>query len=203
MYINISSDFSDLVKALRTLPDKIQGKVLVPALKDVSKLGRTQAIRGITSEFNIDRPTVSSSFSIQITKENTLLSNGITHKAELVASSGRRRAFNAVRFMERKIFLSASRKRSRAGTKNQIHIRVLKTGSFKTLGKNAFLGNKGRTVFRVIPGTKKLEPISTIGVSQMFSTRRINEVVLERMRDNLVRYIDYSLQRIANNLRGS
>ena len=54
----------------------------------------------------------------------------------------------------------------------------VKRGSTKPL-PGAFIGNKGRTVFRRV-GKKRLpiEPVQTIDVAQMFNTRRINEVVL-------------------------
>lgn len=203
MQISLKTDFPGLVQILKQLPDKIQKRVLVPALKDVSKIGRTQAIRNITREFNIDRATVSSSFNIKVEKVPSSKPTGIAYSAALIASSGNRRAFNVVRFIEKKTTIATARRRSKNSTQNQLHIKVLKSGPFKSLGKNAFLGNKGRTVFRRIPGTKKIEPISTIGISQMFSARRINEPVAEKMKDSLLRYIDYSLVRILKNIKSA
>jgi hypothetical protein len=203
MQISLNSDFPDLINNIRQLPEKIQKKVLVPALKDVSKLGRTQAIRSIGQEFNLDRPTISSAFSIKVSKDPSFSVNGIAYQATLTASSGRKRAFNIIRFLEKKITLAQSRKRRKSGSQSQLHVKVLKSGGFKSLGKNAFIFKNGKTVFRRIPNSKKIEPISTIGISQMFSTRRLKEPTVFKMKSSLLRYIQYSLDRYLKNIKGA
>lgn len=203
MQIILSTNFPDLVNNLKQLPEKIQKKILVPALKDVSKLGRTQMIRGITQEFNIDRSTVSQSFSIRVSKDPTFNSTGVAYQSTITASSGRKRAFNIIRFIEKRITLTQGRKRKKSGTQRQLHVKVLKAGGFKSLGKNAFIFKNGKIVFRRIPGTKKIEPISTIGISQMFNTRRLKEPAVFKMKNSLLRYIQYSLDRYLKNLKSA
>lgn len=202
MQITLTSDFPELVQNLRQLPEKIQKKILVPALRDVSKIGRTQAIRNITREFNIDRATVSSTFRVKVEKDPAFQATGVAYSSTITANSGRSRAFNIIRFLEKKLTIATGRKRHKSGTQNQLHVRVLKGNPFKSLGKNAFIGNKGRTVFRRVPGTKKIEPISTIAVSQMLSTKRITEPVVVKMKESLMRYIGYNLDRYLNNIKG-
>ena len=69
----------------------------------------------------------------------------------------------------------------------------IKRGQPKQLIRNVFIGNKGRTVFARVPGTKmasrrwggkhgeQIEPVQTVDLPQMFNAKRINAAVVAAM----------------------
>lgn len=91
------------------------------------------------------------------------------------------RSANLIRFTARRTAAGVSVKIKRAGGRKVV--------------RGAFIGNKGRTVFERIPGTRmasrekggakhseRIKPMQTIDVPQMFNARRINAAVMAVMR---------------------
>jgi hypothetical protein len=103
-------------------------------------------------------------------------------EASLIGGDGKRRSANIIRFLEKSVTLAQSRKRSKAGTINRLFVQVKRKGGRKPLSDKTFIGNKGRTVFKR-DGKDRLpiSPVQVIDVAQMFNTRRINRVVVDKL----------------------
>ena len=125
------------------------------------------------------------------------------YAALLGGRSDRRRAMNIIHFVEKSVSLATARRRAKAGTLKQLHVKVKRQGGTKPLA-GAFIGNKGRTVFERVPGTvmasrskyagslhaEEIRPVQTIGIKQMFNARRVNSVVVQLMRDKFPEIFD-------------
>lgn len=74
--------------------------------------------------------------------------------------------------MERSVTLAEARRRAKGGTLNQLRFKFKRRGG-KTTITGAFIANHGRTVF-VRTGKTRLpiKAVRTIGVPQMFSTKK-------------------------------
>lgn len=88
------------------------------------------------------------------------------------------RAMNLIRFLEKDGGVKAY-KRGKAGRLDQLRFKVKRGKGFAQV-QGAFIGNKGRTVFkRTGPGRLPIKPVQTIGVPQMFNTRK-NRTAVEK-----------------------
>jgi len=89
---------------------------------------------------------------------------------------------NLIHFLEKKVTLAEGRRRKKSGTQNQLRFKIKRVGGLKTI-KGAFVGNKGRTIFkRSGKGRLPIEGVQTIGVRAMFSTKKINNRVIAKIR---------------------
>ena len=76
----------------------------------------------------------------------------------------------------------------------QLGFLIKKAGGLKRI-EGAFLGNKGRTVFRRVGKDRlPIEPLQVIGFSQMFSSRRISKRVMDKINADLPVEIDRSIK---------
>lgn len=173
MKLTISTNFPDVTTAMATMREDIARQALARAMNRTLDQARTRMQREITSEFNVSAGYVRE----RLTVRRAFAGSRIEISAELIGGKGKKRAANIIAFVERSVTLAQARKRAKDGTLQVLRVKV-KRGSTKPL-PGAFIGNKGRTVFRRV-GKKRLpiEPVQTIDVAQMFNTRRINEVVL-------------------------
>lgn len=82
---------------------------------------------------------------------------------------------NLAHFIENKVTLSERKKRIKAGSEKDLHFKIKKLGGKKVI-QGAFIGNRGRTVFkRSTDARLPIEPVQVIGVPQMFNTKRVNK----------------------------
>lgn len=178
MQIKIASNFPDIAKRLATLHSDVRTKALASAVNKTIEQAKTQMVREITSEFNVQASYVRDRLSI---KRATFKAGEFGIEATLLG--GGKRSANLIRFIEKFVTLAQSRKRAKAGDMAQLRFKIRKSGG-KQVIKGAFIGNQGRTVF--IRTTDKRFPIkalSTVDVPAMFNTRRINSKVVAAMRD--------------------
>lgn len=199
MKLSISSNFPGLLETLKKLPNDIQSKVLKPALKQSADAGKTALIRDITQNFNIQRFEVTNSVRSFVSESPKIINGGIGYTATILTSSNKR-SLNLIRFIEKKITLAQSRKRNKAGTKNYLHAKIRKTGGYKSLGNKAFVGNKGRTVFFRVDGSRKIKAFQTINISQMANTIEGTQRVIERINEVLENRINNRLKFILSRL---
>ena len=173
MKLSIRTNFPAVTTAMATMREDIARQALARAMNRTLDQARTRMQREITSEFNVSAGYVRE----RLTVRRAFAGGRIEISAELIGGKGKKRAANIIAFVERSVTLAQARKRAKDGTLQVLRVKV-KRGSTKPL-PGAFIGNKGRTVFRRV-GKKRLpiEPVQTIDVAQMFNTRRINEVVL-------------------------
>ena len=176
--LDMKMDVRKLNKDLAGLRLDLRNRATVMALNKTAAKAKTEMVRAITSEFALPASDVRS--KLRILKASR---NGLKATLDPFASGSRKgRSMNLIRFLEKKVSLAEGRRRSKAGTQNQLRFKVKKQGGFKTI-KGAFIGNEGRTVFRRSgDGRFPIEAVSTIGVPSMFNTKRINARVIARIR---------------------
>ena len=181
MDLRIDVDFGDVQRRLGLLQDGVGTRALASAVNKTIAVARTDMQREITREFNVSAGYVRE--RLQIRRAVASLGRvGIV--AQLKGGKGKRSA-NIIRFVEHAVTLAQGRKRAKAGTQSLLHVKVLRRGKSKPM-KGAFIGNKGRTVFRRV-GAQRLpiEPVSTVDVASMFNAKRINSKVVETIRRRL------------------
>lgn len=172
---DIKADFSGAFRALDSLPEQVGGRAMASAVNKTLAQARTAMIREITSEFNLPTSYVRDKLRVR----NATSRRGVAQiVGELAAFNKRGRSMNIIRFVERMVTLAALSKRTKAGTRNLLHVKIKRRGETKPV-KGAFIGNKGRTVFERV-GRERLpiKPVQVIDVAQMFNTKRINKRVL-------------------------
>ena len=157
--------FNDVRSLVLSTPSTRRGEKKARALNRTMEQARTLMSERIRSEFNLkaayvrDRLRIRKAFS---------RAGSLSISAELVGSDKRRRSANVIAF---------GAKPSGRGVSVQIS-----KGKRKTI-EGAFIGNRGRTVFRR-EGKARLPiaPVQTIDVGQMFNTCRINAAVVAAVR---------------------
>lgn len=183
MKLTITTNFPQVQASLDRLQRDVGQKALASALNKAIEQARTQMTREIPREFNVTAAFVRERLSI---KRARAFGAALSLEATLAAGNGRKRSANIVRFLEKSVTLAQARKRAKDGTLNRLYVQVLRKGGRKPLGSNMFLGNKGRTVFkREGKARLPISPVQVIDIAQMFNTRRINRVVVDKLQQKL------------------
>jgi len=182
MQINIRTDFKEIEKKLDSLSADLQMKVIPAALNKVAAKANTEMTRAIGSEFNLKASEIRG--SLKLRRAERKLEKWFA-TLEPVSTSRRGGSLNMIRFLEKKVSLTEARRRKKNGTQNQLQFQVLKQGGKKTI-TGAFIANNGRTVF-VRTGKDRLpiRAVQTIGIGQMFNTKRVQSRVIERINREL------------------
>jgi hypothetical protein len=170
----------DAKRELRRLADRAErDRAIAAAINKVSEKGRTEVSRAVREEWNIDTSSVSASIGLRRARAKGLRLDGAI---DIYGGPRRRgRSLNLVRFLEKKVTLAEGRRRAKRGDLMKLFFRMRKGGPLKNIA-GAFLGNKGRTVFRRTgKGRLPIEPVQMIGVSQMFNSRAIRDRVMRRI----------------------
>jgi len=163
---------------LKTTAKELE-RASVMAINKTATKGRTEMKRAISSEFTILQKDVNKKLKLTKARKGHAV-------AVLEPIAGRRGySMNLIHFLEKKPGIREQKRRIKAeGSRPQLRFKI-KRGGAKTI-KGAFIGNKGRTVFRRTGKARlPIEPVQTIGVPGMFKTRRVNERVLARIRKEL------------------
>ena len=164
MLINIRTNFPDVAAALGRLQDDMAGQVLARSLNRTMDIAKTVMSREIRTQFNLSAGYVRDRLRI---KRAFAKAGQFSLSADLIGGDGKRRSANVIGFGARK-------------TGDGVSVQISK-GKRKTI-TGAFIGNKGRTVFRRTGKARlPIEPVRTIDVAQMFNTRRINAAVVAAM----------------------
>lgn len=191
MEISIKTNFPDVVKAMARLREEVGQKALASALNKTIAIARTAMTREIPAEFMVTAGYVRQ--RLRITRA-TARKGKLVLTAELAASNRRGRSANVIAF----VTSAPGRKsaRGKASTQRPLFVKIKRQGGKKALmgkhGQGGFIGNKGRTVFERIPGTtmgsrsryggtehaERIRSVTTIDVTQMFNTKRINAKVI-------------------------
>ena len=175
MRLSIETNFPQVQRALSNLQADVAKQATARALNRTIEQARTQMSREIRSEYAVDTRFIGQRLRI---KRATFFGGRLGLEAALDAQEKPRSA-NVIRFKARKVRGGVAVKIKRAGPRQLI--------------RNAFIGNKGRTVFTRVPGTKmasrrwagkhgeQIEPVQTIDLPQMFNSRRIKAAVVAAM----------------------
>lgn len=181
MKVEVHDNFPEIKRDIARAHADIRDKAMASALNRIADQGRTQMVRGIAREFAISQSEVRAQVSVTRARPGQ---GGAFLSVDIQALQRKRgRGFNLIRFVEKSTSLVQARKRKKAGTLDQLHFQIKRSGG-KQIIAGAFLGNKGRTVFQRI-GKERLpiKAVTTIDVAQMFNTKRINQQVVKFMLD--------------------
>lgn len=195
MQLTIKADFKDVNRRLKELQKDVAEKATAMALNKTGAKAQTEMVRAITSEFNIKASEVRNKLRLIRAKRS-----GVYMQVELNPfASGKGRSMNLIRFMESKVSMAEARRRKKSGTQNVLRFKIKKQGGAIAI-PGAFIGNDGRTVFKrdqskYMKGrvnksghskhAQAIEGLQTVGVPQMFNTKRINARVIARIRKEL------------------
>lgn len=164
MRLDVRSNLDAVKFDLARLKSNIRDRAIARAINRTAEQARTQMIRGITSEFAIQAKDVREQIKLRKAKDGSF---GLLLTAELTAF-GRRRGRRS-----RNVMLFGTRQTAKGVT-----VRIRKATGRRLIA-GAFIGNKGRTVFKRV-GAERLpiKGVETIDVPQMFNTKRINSKVV-------------------------
>lgn len=189
--LSVKADFGDVKKKLNALSNDLQKRVVPAALNKVIAKANTEMARQISSEFNIKQQEVRGRLRITRAKRNY---ERWFARLDPFASSRAGRSLNLIRFVERSVTLAERNRRIKNNSLQDLRFKIKRNGAPKII-KGAFIGNNGRTVF-IREGRSRLpiKALSTIDVPQMFNTRRIQIVVLDRIRRDMVIEFDRAIK---------
>lgn len=176
MQLTVTHNFPQVKAALDRMEREVMGKAVASAMNKTIDQAKTQMAREITARY-----AVSSAYVKERLRVRAASTKGGMYSLEatLIGGDGRRRSANIIAFVEKKTTLAQARKRAKAGTLQQLYVRVKKGGPAKPL-RGAFIGNKGRTVFeRTGKDRLPIRPVQVIDVAQMFNTKTINAAVVD------------------------
>ncbi|MEQ1692327.1 MAG: phage tail protein [Gemmatimonas sp.] len=195
MQLSITHNFPQVAASLNALPLEIRNQVMGRALNRAVDKAKTQMIRQITGEYKV----LASYVRPRLTVVRARFAGGrVFLQAELRGGDGKRRSANVIAFLERSVSFAEAKRRAKKGTLNQLGFKFKRAGGVKHI-PGAFIANKGRTVFRRVPGTtmasrskyagtkhaEGIEPVRVIGVPSMFNTRKINSAVIRSIEAEL------------------
>ena len=185
---------------LRKIGGDIARKVVQPAINKVADKARAEINRAIPEEYAVKASEVRNAVSIRKARAGELRAVisvfGSTRK--------RGRSMNMIHFLAAIQAAGAARKtRGSRATKvelntiaTQLGFRIRRDGGLKKI-EGAFLGNKGRTIFRRTGNARlPIEPLQVIGFSQMFSSRKISQRVIDKIVSEMPIEIDRALARM-------
>lgn len=168
-----------------------QGQATSAAINKVAEKAKAEINRQIVGRYAVKATEVRSSVSI---RRASPTGGRLQAVVDIFGSPSRRgRSMNMVRFLAalqaagqaHRARGSTAGKKALAALGKQLGFQILRGGALKQI-PGAFVGNRGRTVFRRV-GRERLpiEPVQVIGVSQMFSSRSIRAAVLRKISDDL------------------
>lgn len=185
MQISIKDNFPDIMRQVNGMTEQLRARVMAGAVNKTLDQAKTQMVREIAGEYSLKAGEVRQELAVvraSYRAGNIVLSGVLQAKGK--------RSRNIIRFIERVVSLAEGRRRKSAGTQRELRFHIKRGGGKESL-PGAFIGNKGRTVFRRIPGSvapsrakyagtqhaEAIEAISTIYVPSMFNAKRINLAV--------------------------
>ena len=184
--LSIKNNFPAIALQLKRMRKDIGDKALRSTVNKVAAISKTAMNKEIRSEFVMKAGEVGKELKVDRARAGRR-ARGIV--AKLSARPGKR-SINLIRFLEKKVSFAQARRRRKEGSLNVLRFKIKKSGGFKTI-KGAFIGNKGRTVFqREGRGRLPIKAAQTIGVAQMFNTKKINRVVVRNAQLRLAKIFD-------------
>ena len=177
--------FDKVQRILEALPREIEDKVMGPALNKTAQKARAEINRLVVAEYAVKASDVRNSVDLSPARKGRL-----TAVITVFGSPSRRgRSMNMIRFLAvQRIANKMKRVRGKkvskaeiAALNRQLGFLIRRGGGLKTI-PGAFVGNKGRTVFRRVGKARlPIEPVQVIGFSQMVNSRKIITKVLEKI----------------------
>jgi hypothetical protein len=179
MDLRIDADFGGVLAGLDLLQADIRERAAVSAVNKTLAKSKTNMVRAISREYNVSSAFVRDRLNIARAK---FVGGKAVIAGALDGSNGKKRSANLIAFVEKSVTLAQAKKRAKAGNLDQLHFQIKRKG-VKTVIPGAFIANQGRTVFkREGKARLPIKAISTIGLPQMFTTRRLNQAVVDAMK---------------------
>ncbi len=174
----------------------MQAKVLQPAINKVADKARAEINRAIPQEYAVKAGEVRNAISLRSAQAGRLEA-----VIDIFGSARKRgRSLNLIHFLAAVRGLAVrgakASKRDRAALDQQLGFVIKKAGGLKKID-GAFIGNKGRTIFkRTGKARLPIKPVQVIGFSQMFNSRKINRRVMDKIAAEFPVEIDRALKRL-------
>ena len=189
-----------LQRKLGGMADEIDRKVIQPAINKVADKARAEINRAIPQGYAVKASEVRNAVDVRKARSGEL------RAVVSVFGSARKRgrSMNMIHFLAAIQAAGAARKTRGARANrtelkaiaNQLGFRIRRDGGLKQID-GAFLGNKGRTIFRRTGQARlPIEPLQVIGFSQMFASERISKRVMDKIRADLPVEIDRAIARL-------
>lgn len=179
--LTITHNFPQVQRLLDGLREDVAKKATASAINRTLAIAKTDMGREIRKEYNVSATYVRERLHI---KRAAFKAGTLAMEGTLRGGDAKRRSANVIAFLEKFVTLSQMRRRQRKeGGRPQLRFKIKRSGG-KQVITGAFVGNKGRTVFKRT-GKKALpiEAVRTIDVPQMFNAKRINDAVTRAMVD--------------------
>ena len=198
---------------LRQVASDLRPKVLGPAINKVAEKARAEISRAIPQAFAVSAPEVRAAVTLRKAR-----AGDIEATITVFGSTSRRgRSMNLIHFLAAvqqagKVVKKRGVKASRAdlsALNRQLGFLIKRAGGGMKKIEGAFVGNEGRTIFHRIGGTmpsrsryagtkhaEQIEALHGIGFSQMFTSRRISERVLAKVKADLLIEVERSITRL-------
>jgi hypothetical protein len=183
---------------LSQLQRDLRPKVLQPAINKVADKARAEIARAIPQEYAVKASEVRSAVSLRRAGGGKLEA-----VIEIFGSARKRgRSLNLIHFLAAvqaagrsyKLRGAKANKKDLASLDQQLGFIIKKAGGIKKID-GAFIGNKGRTIFRRVgKGRLPLEPVQVIGFSQMFNSRRISQRIIDKINTEMPVEIERALK---------
>lgn len=183
MKLTIRTNFPDVQRAIDGLAADIADKVTARAVNRTIEQARTAMVKEIRTTYAVTASYARDRLRI---KRAAAKAGQFGIRAELIGGDGKRRSANVIAFGARQ-------------TLRGVSIKVRRDRPRAVLS-NAFIGNKGRTVFRRTSKTRlPIDPVRTIDIPQMFNAKRVNRAVIAAMQAKFPaifkREMDYALSK--------
>lgn len=190
---------AEVKRSLERQTQNVRDKALGPALNRVAEKAVAELNRAIPQSFAVKASEVRNAVSLRKARAASLEA-----RIEIFGSQRRRgRSLNLIHFLAavqaagRAVKTRGARvsQRDLRALQGQIGFLIKRTGGIKRI-EGAFVGNKGRTVFRRIGQARlPIEPLQVIGFGQMFTSRRISTRILAKINADLPIEVDRAIAR--------
>lgn len=186
--VTVRVNVDGLRRKLNAIEKHLGDNAVVSALNKTAAQAKTRMSELIRADYNISAALVRERLRIRKAQRSGIA----TFTALLIGNpetGGQRRSMNLVHFLEKNATAKAFR-RGKNLRLDELRFHVRKTGGKQRL-PGAFIGNKGRTVFiRTSAGRLPIKAVRTIGVPQMFNTKKNITEIKAWIEANLPRILD-------------
>ena len=179
----------NVLRLLSQQTQNVQDKSLGPAINKTAAKAIAEINRAIPQEYAVKAAEVRNAISLRKARPGQLEA-----RIDIFGSTRKRgRSLNLIHFLAAvqaagKAVKTRGARVSRGDLKSlsgQLGFLIKRTGGLKRV-EGAFVGNKGRTIFRRTGQARlPIEPLQVIGFSQMFTSRRISTRIMAKINADL------------------
>jgi len=196
----VKTNIQDTIKKLEEMQRGLGDKAARSAVNKCADQAKTQMSRLIREDYNISAALLRERLVVR----KSFRSDGMRISAALIGNpnaGGKGRSMNVIHFLERSVSMAEAKRRRRGGTLDQLHFKIKRQGG-KVRIPGAFIANAGRTVFqREGKGRLPIKPVQTIGIPQMFNTKKNRTAIVAWINANLPRIMDHEVQHYLRTFR--